>query len=126
MTDAIVFISHNRVKPGKLEAVRQFLAAGAPGIEAAKPRTLAFLPYLGEDGTSLSIVHLFADAESFDRHLEGSDDRSRLAYELIDPIGFEIYGPATDVVLESFRAAASSGLSLKISRDPLAGFLRSR
>ena len=48
MRDAIVFISRNRVLPGKLDGLRAFLDAGASMLGAAKPRTLAFLPDLPE------------------------------------------------------------------------------
>jgi hypothetical protein len=123
--DAIVFISRNRVLPGKLDGLRAFLAAGSPIIEAAKPRTLALLPYLDASGEGLSIVHVFADAEAFDLHLAGADDRSAAAYEFIAPLGFEVYGPISDSARATFEAAAgAAGLELTILPELPAGFLR--
>jgi hypothetical protein len=125
VADAIVFISRNRVLPGKLDELRAFLAAGAPMIEADKPRTLAFLPYLDAAGERLTIVHVFADADAFDLHIVGADDRSTAAYELIAPLGFEVYGPASDAALTMFRAAAGArGLELTLAPELPAGFLR--
>jgi hypothetical protein len=125
MRRAIVFISHNRVLPGELEGAQAFLAAGAPTIEAAKPRTLAFLPYLDEAGDRLSIVHVFADAEAFDTHLLGADDRSTAAYEFIAPLGFAIYGPISAAARSMFESvAAAGGLELELLPQAPAGFLR--
>ena len=125
MSDAIVFISRNRVLPGKLAGVRAFLAAGAPMIEEAKPRTLAFLPYLDAAGERLSIVHAFADAAAFDLHLAGADDRSSAAYEFIAPLGFELYGPVSDSARSMFEASAGeAGLDLTLLPELPAGFLR--
>jgi hypothetical protein len=125
VSDAIVFISRNRVLPGKLDGLRAFLAAGTPMIEAAKPRTLAFLPYLDAAGERLSIIHVFADAAAFDLHLTGADDRSSAAYELIAPLGFELYGPVSDAARSMFEASTlSAGLDLTISPELPAGFVR--
>ena len=126
MPGAIVFISRNRVLPGRLDALRAFLAAGATMIEASKPRTLAFLPYLDDAGERLAIVHVFADASAFDAHLAGADERSVAAYELIAPVGFELYGPISETALAMFRASADqAGLMLEVLTELPAGFLRS-
>ena len=125
MTDAIVFISRNRVLPGKLDGLRAFLAAGAPMLEAAKPRTLAFLPYLDAEGEQLSIVHVFADAAAFDLHLAGSSDRSAAAHEFIATLGFELYGSVSDSARSTLNAAAAAaGVKLQVFPELPAGFLR--
>jgi hypothetical protein len=125
MSEAIVFISHSRVREGKLEGLREFLAAGSPALEADKPLTLAFLPYLNEDRTEVAIVHAFADAHAFDVHLEGVMERSAAADEFIETIGYEIYGRPNPTVTEMVRAgAARSGVSFRQDPDALSGFLR--
>jgi len=125
MPGPIVFISHSRVRGGRLEALRTFLAAGAPQLRADKPRTLAFLPYLSDDDTELAIVHLFADAESFAIHLEGVAERSAAAADFFETIGFEIYGdPGADVLGAMRQAAAASGVPLRHAPELLTGYLR--
>lgn len=125
MSEAIVFISHSHVREGRLEGLRDFLAAGAPALEADKPLTLAFLPYLNADGSELAIVHVFADAHGFDVHLEGVMERSAAAEAFIETLGYEIYGQPSPPVVEMLRAgAARSGLSFRHDPDALAGFLR--
>lgn len=125
MPDPIVFISRHRIKPGKLDGFRDLIRGGVPMIEANKPMTGALLVYLDEDGSEATIVHAFADAESFDAHLQGADERSQPAYEFIEPQSFTIYGPASDWALEFMRReAAGTGVDLILKPEYLAGFLR--
>ena len=121
----IVFISHSRVRDGMLDGLRAFVERGAPALQAAKPRTLAFLPYLSEDEAELAIAHVFADAESFTEHLEGVAARSSAAGEFIETVGYEVYGEPTGQVLDMLRAgAAAVGASVDVHPTALAGFLR--
>jgi hypothetical protein len=95
------------------------------GIEAEKPRTSAFWSFLDEPGTTLSIVHVFADAASMDLHFEGADARARTAYEVVEPRGWELDGPASDAAVATLQAAAaSSGMSLTRTPEYLTGFSR--
>lgn len=125
MAEPITFISHFRVKEGKAEAVRSMFAAGATQLSAAKPRTAAFLGYLDEGGSSLTIVHLFPDGAAMDLHVEGAAERSQAAYELFEPAGWEIYGTPSPAALEMIRRqAAQAGVSLTLGPDSLGGFSR--
>jgi hypothetical protein len=51
VSEPIVFISHNRVKQGKLEAFKASVREFVPVIEREKPETVVFLGYTNEDGT---------------------------------------------------------------------------
>ena len=121
----IVFISHSRVRDGMLDGLRTFIESGAPTLKASKPRTLAFLPYLSEDGAELAIVHVFADADAFTEHLDGVAERSSAADEFIEGFAYEIYGEPSGPVLAMLSAgAAAAGASLRHDPNALAGFLR--
>jgi len=125
MSDPIVFISRHRIKPGKRDGLTSFMRDATPMVEANKPRTLSLLAYASEDGSDLIIVHAFADAESFDVHLEGAGGRSQRAYEFIEPQSFSVYGPASDSALESMRQqAAQVGADLDLKPEFVTGFLR--
>ena len=124
MNGQIVFISRSRVKDGKLDQLKEFLRRGTPELETDKPRTIAFLPYLNEEGTELAIVHVFHDAAAFDAHLEGAGERSEAAYEFIDTAAIEIYGPATEGTLEMMRGITTTGARFEHHPDVVGGFLR--
>jgi quinol monooxygenase YgiN len=125
MPEPIVFISRFRVKEGNLDRFRELARAVSEDIQASKPRTHVYLSFLDADQGTVSFLHAFADADSMDRHFEGSSDRSRAAYELIEPRGWEVFGTPSDAALEALRgAAASAGASMTIQPEYLAGFLR--
>jgi hypothetical protein len=116
MSQPIVFISHGKVKDGKLEGLIPLLHEGEKWLEAEKPRTLASLAYLGDDG-EMTIFHIFADADSFDLHLQGAEERARGFEEFAETPVFEIYGKPSDLAMGAMGQSATSG-------EFLAGFLR--
>lgn len=125
MSEPIVFISHFRIKEGTLDAYRQLQREVVRMLEAEKPRTLVFLTYVDANGTRMTAVHVFADAESMDLHFEGAKDRSAAAYEFLVPEGWEIYGTPSEQAVEMMRdAAAASGVTLNVQAEHVAGFLR--
>ena len=126
MSEPIVFISHLRIKAGKLDEFKQFAPQGAELIEASKPGTVAFLAYLNEDATEVSFVHLFPDGEAMERHMEGAAERAGAAYEFLEPASFEIYGKAPEAILEMMQRIAGSGVALRVEPQPLVGYIRLR
>ncbi len=89
MSEPVVFISHFKVKEGKLDELKRLTGEVERSLREDKPRTAAWLVFLGEDGTQVSFVHCFPDADSMDLHFEGSDERSAAVYEFAEPDGFE-------------------------------------
>lgn len=127
MTEPIVFISHFRIKAGQLDAFRTYFREGATGLQAEKPRTVAFLAYADEAGTRVSIVHVFPDADAMDLHFEGAAERSRAAYEFMEPDGWEIYGaPSTAALAMMQQGAALAGVTLTVQPGGIGGFFRDR
>lgn len=124
MSEPIVFISTHRIKEGRLEEFKEFSRKMMPLIEEGKPNTVFFQPYLNEEGTELTIVHVFPDADAMNLHFEGADERSESAYEFIQPVRFEIYGPASDNVMATMRMQAGPGIGLTFKPENLAGFIR--
>jgi len=59
-----------------------------------------------------------------DIHFQGADERSKQAYEFMQPKSMEIYGSPNDGVLEMMKQIAESGVTVSIDTDHLGGFLR--
>ncbi len=124
MSEPIVFISHNRVKDGRLEEFKALAREMIPAIERGKPGTVVFLGYLNEDGTEVHVVHVFANAEGMDEHLGGVDERVTLAGELIETVGYEVYGSPSAQTLEIMRAYAErGGIPLIVRPGRVGGYL---
>jgi hypothetical protein len=125
MPEPVVFLSHFKVKEGKLDELKRLAAEVERSLREDKPRTAAWLVYLDEDGTKVTFVHCFPDADSMDLHFEGSDERTAAVYEFVEPDGSEIYGQPSEQALETMRQAAEgSGVSLTLRSEQLGGFLR--
>lgn len=123
MSAPIVFISHFRVKD--LAAYERMAPEVVRRLQAEKPQTAAFLHYLDRDDSRLTIVHLFADAEAMDRHLEGAETRAEQAWRVMEREGLEIYGPASDQALTTMqRHAESAGVPLTAHAEYIVGFVR--
>lgn len=127
MSEPIVFISHFTVKDGNLEAIKDLARDVTERLRLEKPRTLLYLSFIDEAGGTISFLHAFADAESMDLHFEGSDQRSRAAYEFLQPAGWEVYGRPSDAAMDVLRQAAdAAGVAMTARPDLVAGFLRLR
>jgi hypothetical protein len=125
MSEPIVFISHFRIKEGRFDALKQRALDTGDDLRSEKPRTILFLSYVDEDRSTISFVHAFADADAMDLHIEGAGERSRAAFEFIEPIAWEIYGSPSTAALETMRqTATASGATLSVQPEYLAGFLR--
>lgn len=120
----LVFISRNRVKQGKLEGFRHFFREGSEGLKREKPGTVAFLAYLSDDNTEVTIVHVFPDADSMDRHMEGVAERSKQADAFIESEGMEIFGVPNDGALRMFKNIAASGVPVSFHPPYVGGYLR--
>lgn len=125
MSEPIVFISHHRINPGKADAVKALTAEIWSAMETEKPRTLMNLAYMNQEGTEVTFMHAFADIEAMQLHWRGADERSRQAYEYIEPMAFEIYGSASEQIVEGMEAEAVGGAAtLTLWPEFVTGFLR--
>jgi len=125
MSQPIVFISHFKIKEGKLDEVKQLSQNVSEYIQANKPGTVAFLQFTNQEGTELSILHVFPDAESFDRHVEGAGERANKAYEYIVPTRREIYGLPSDQTTINLTPPEGSGIALNQMAQFIDGYIRS-
>jgi len=124
MSEPIIFISHQKVKEGKLEGYKQYYRQVAEQAKAEKPGTIAHLAYLNEEGAELSIIHIFPDAGSMEAHMKGVDELAKKAYEYVEILSFEIYGKPTDTVLENMMRIVGSGIALNIKPQLIGGYIR--
>jgi hypothetical protein len=121
----VAFVSHFRIKEGKLEAAREAFATVSTQLGASRPRTAAYLAFVDEAGQRLSILHVFPDAEAMDLHAEGAGERSKAAFELFEPAGWEIYGKPSVAALKAIEDMAEEwSVPVSIEREALGGFIR--
>lgn len=124
MSAPIVFISHLKVKEGKLEDFTRFAETVAEKIKAEKPGTVAFLQYHNAVKSELSFVHVFPDAEAVDRHIEGVVERSKAASKFIELIRRELNGMPNAEALAMFGPPQGPGSSFHHVPGLLGGYIR--
>ena len=124
MSEPIVFISHNRLKQGKLDEFERVYREVVKSIEVDKPGTLVQIAYVNEERTRVTFIHLFPDAAAFDLHLQGVAERTEIADEFIESESFEVYGKPNTGVLASLRNATGPGVTLSVHPQYLGGFTR--
>jgi quinol monooxygenase YgiN len=126
MSEPIVYISHFKVKQGSYESWMQLTQKATEQLKANKPGTVAFLQFTDQDRTELSIIHVFPDAQSFDRHVEGAAERAKSAFEFLEPTSREVYGKPSEQVLSMLKPPQGSGIAFRYKPEPTGGFLRLR
>jgi len=122
--EPIVFISNQRIKPGKLEAYKRYYQEVAGFTEANKPGTVVHLAYLSEDGAEATVVHVFPDAEAMEQHMRGVGKIAQKAAELMDIVSLQIYGRPSDPVLEGMLKIVGPAVTLSIKPRPIVGYIR--
>ena len=124
MAGPIVFISHQRVKPGRFDEFAAFFAEGSEAIEADKPGTVVFLGFTDVDRGETRIVHVFPDADAMDRHMQGADERSAKAYEFLEPLEIDIYGSPSPGVVSEIETLAGHGVRVRLMPELVGGYVR--
>jgi hypothetical protein len=82
------------------------------------------MAFHNEEGSELSIIHIFPDAESMELHMQGVDELAKKAYEYVEILGFEIYGKPTEAVLERMMQIVGSAITLNIRPQLIGGYIR--
>jgi hypothetical protein len=119
-----VFISRNRVIPGKLDDFKRHYHDSIRSIEDGKPGTLVQLAYLSEDAAEVVILRLFPSPEALDLQLQGADERSKAAYRFIEPASIEVHGTPSSYAMEMMSKVAGSGIAVRIHPQFVGGFIR--
>jgi hypothetical protein len=125
MSEAIVFISHSKVKEGMLARAKRFASEMTAMLDETKPGTIVFLTYADEDGSHIHTVHVFPDAAAMDAHLVGVGERADAAFEFIETVGYEIFGTPNESTIGAMRGFADRlGVPLMIRPQSVAGYVR--
>ena len=124
MSHPLVFISRNHIKDGRAEDYKAFYREQVLLLEQEKPGTVAHLAFMNEEGTELTIVHIFLDARAMEQHMVGIGEKARASYEMIESRGLELYGTPRAGTLEMMQQIAGMGVPVTIWPDAVGGYVR--
>src|SRR5262245_50245252 len=124
MAEPIVFISRLRLRDDAADPFGAMFRSAVASIAATKPRTAVFSAYLDADRAQVAIIHVFPDAAAMVDHFDGSEDRSGTIANLVEYLGFEVYGAAPTGALDQLaREAATAGASFTTHPAAIGGYL---
>lgn len=126
MWEPIIYIDRSRIRPGKLEPLKQAIDDLVGFIESREPQLISYGFYLDEDASRMTVVAVHPDTASVEFHMDvGASAFARFS-EFIEMDAIEVYGEASNRMLEQLeRKAATLGEHGRVSVQPLhAGFAR--
>jgi hypothetical protein len=126
MSGPLIFISHSRVKPGKLAGYREHVTEAADLVDSDEPRMIGFNNYASLDGTDVSTVQIHPDAESLDTHLKLFAEKLQArAFDALDSSEVDVYGEPSESARQQLEQMAGvTGIRVRILPVHQAGFLR--
>jgi hypothetical protein len=127
MAAPFIYVSHNKLKAGKLEAYqRNFMPELVEFVESNEPRLLAFNAFANDEGTEIAGVQVHPDTDSMLSHMQVMREHITMAYEeyLEATTAIHVYGPPNDAVLEMIKMMATPGVSVSVKPRHLGGFTR--
>lgn len=125
MAEPIIFIAHQKVKPGKIEEYKECYREVGEWMESNKPQTAAHIAYLSEDGAQASVIHIFPDIGAMEQHMQNLGDLGAKAFSLMEIIGFEVYGTPSKEVLDSMLKMIPEA-SVTMKPQAAGGYIRLR
>jgi hypothetical protein len=123
---AIVYIDTSDVRAGALDELKAGMRELTDFVEAEEPRILAYNVYFSDDGARMTVVHVHPDSASLEYHMEVAGPIFRKFAELVTLSSIQIYGQASEKVLEqSHEKARLLGRGDDVTAHALhAGFTR--
>jgi hypothetical protein len=94
-----MFISHSRIKPGRLEEFKAFTEKFCRWVDEREPRILAFNVYIDEAGEHYTSVQIHPDAESMEHHMRVLGQEIMATFEFVESDSVEIFGTPSAAVL---------------------------
>jgi hypothetical protein len=121
----IVYVDHSEIVEGKFEEVTRRLGQLADLVEAGEPRIMAYAAYIDPDRTSLSVIHVHADAESLATHFKVAGPAFGGFAELVRLRTIDVFGDPSDDVVDQLRQKAELLGGATVAVHPYAaGFTR--
>ncbi|NUC73586.1 hypothetical protein HTZ84_14935 [Haloterrigena sp. SYSU A558-1] len=107
MTDFIAYIDRSVVHDGKLDDLKPAMAELVNFVEANEPDILAYDVYFSADGDRMTVMHMHADQDSLEFHMEVAGPKFPPIGEFIDLESIDVYGHVSESLIRRLRDKAS-------------------
>jgi len=96
MSQPLVYVDTSDVREGALEELKGAIQELAEFIEDNEPRLIAYNVYISDDGSRMSVMHVHADSESLDYHMDVAGPRLGRFADLVTLLSIHIYGEPSE------------------------------
>jgi hypothetical protein len=100
MSEAIVYVDHSEVQPGKLAELKPAIHELARFVEVEEPRATAYSIFLNEDASQMTVVQIHPDSASLEYHMTVAGPAFAEFRDLVRLISIDIYGEPSDRLRE--------------------------
>ena len=127
MSQPFIFVSTSRLKPGKLDAYRDYWQEFCRDIESREPRLIAINAYVNETATEVTVVQVHPDVASMQVHMEVARERIGTAYaEFLEATTeIRVFGHLTEEATAMMKQLAGPDVAFSVSPVGIGGFTRS-
>lgn len=115
MTDFIVYIDQSTVSDGKLEKLKSAMRELVAFVEANEPEILAYDVYFSADGSQMTVMHMHANQDSLEFHMEVAGPKFPPIGEFIELDSIDVYGHLSEDLIERLKDKASTLGSGRVS-----------
>lgn len=115
MADSIVYIDRSVVRDGKLEELKPAMGKLVEFVEANEPEILAYHVYFSADGARMTVMHMHADQDSLEFHMQVAGPKFPPIGEFIDLETIDVYGHITESLIQRLGDKASELGSGRVS-----------
>lgn len=106
MAEAIVYIDHSEIRPGKLEEIKRGIAELVEFVRAREPQLVLYAFYIDEEAPSMTVVAVHPDSASMELHMQIGGPEFRKLADFIDLRLIEVYGQPSPTVLNQLHEKA--------------------
>ena|SRR5215216_5868167 len=92
MSPPLIYIDTSDVREGALEELKSAIGDLTDFVESHEPRIVAYSVYFSDDGSKMTVVHVHADSDSLDYHMDVAGPRFGRFADLLALSSIHIFG----------------------------------
>ena len=92
MSQPLIYIDTSDVREGGLEELKSAIGDLTDFVESHEPQIVSYAVYFSHDGRQMTVVHVHADSDSLDYHMDVAGPRFERFADLLTLSSIHIFG----------------------------------
>ena len=99
MSQPLIYIDTSDIREGALEELKGAIGDLADFVESHEPQIVSYAVYFSHDGRQMTVVHVHADSDSLDYHMDVAGPRFGRFADLVTLSSIHIFGePSAEAI----------------------------